>query len=335
MFRWCLALSFAYLACVASAQQDPADYRALVSDAIAAQESGHYAEARELFLRADALAPSARTARGVGVCAFQAGDFVTAVLYLERSRTHPNNPLGDELRAAVTELLARASLHVGRVHLDVVPKDARVTVDQVSRQERDLVLLPGRHVLVLDADGYLPQTIELDVTSGTERLRIALAAIPPLDPNGSSSTPPDSPGLRVGSAARGSGSSKTASESQPRGAPRLQPLPVRTRRLNVAMWAMVASTGALVVASAAIELTGQLRSRRIERACRRGTCTEAYVNQQTDSARLPQLGVALTLTSVAALTAAVTAGSLWGARTWWVDVQHEPDALSVVVRGRF
>jgi len=331
MLRWCLALCFAYVACIASAQAEPADYRAIVRDAIAAQESGQYAAALDLFLRADALAPSARTARGVGVCAFQAGDFVTAVQYLERSLTHPNNPLGDELRAHVTELLARASVHVGRVHLDVLPNDARVTVDQVSRQERDLVLLPGRHVLVVDADGYLPQTIELDVTSGAERLRIALAAIPPLEPDGSASRPPGSTRPEAGSTTRG-GSTGTASESPP---PRGTPMSVGARRRNVAMWGMVASTGALVVASGAIELTGQLRARRIERACRGGTCTEAYVNQQTDRARLQQLGLALTITSVAALTAAVTAGSLWAARKWWLDVQHDPGALSLVVRGTF
>ncbi|MFT3925573.1 MAG: hypothetical protein QM778_23740 [Myxococcales bacterium] len=106
-----LVLTFAlltvYRASGTALAQDSA-YTRLVNEAILAQQEGAFARARQLFAEAHTLEPNARTLRGMGVSAFQAGDLRQAVVDLSASLEHPIKPLDDELRAAVMALLAEA-----------------------------------------------------------------------------------------------------------------------------------------------------------------------------------------------------------------------------------
>src|SRR5262249_43441282 len=50
----------------------------LIADAVAEYDAGHFEEARALFRRAQAEAPSARTLRGIGMASFELRDYVEA-----------------------------------------------------------------------------------------------------------------------------------------------------------------------------------------------------------------------------------------------------------------
>ena len=95
---------------IASAQTQgaPPAYRGLVDTAIEESGAGRWAEARALFRQAHALYPNARTLRGIGMSSFEVRDYAECLRMLTASLTHPVNPLTEEQRVQVTELLTRS-----------------------------------------------------------------------------------------------------------------------------------------------------------------------------------------------------------------------------------
>src|ERR1700742_2147963 len=87
-------------------QATPSAYDALIEQALASYDAGRFAEARTSFRRAHELNPTARTLRTIGMCSFNLGDYVEAVLSLETSLTDQRKPLTEDLRRHVTELIA-------------------------------------------------------------------------------------------------------------------------------------------------------------------------------------------------------------------------------------
>jgi hypothetical protein len=109
MNAWFLSVSLAVLSlCALPAAASNDDYERLLDAALAAQEGRDYERAHALFAAAHALQPNARTLRAQGVASYGAGQIERAVRELEQALAHPVKPLDEELRQAVSELLARA-----------------------------------------------------------------------------------------------------------------------------------------------------------------------------------------------------------------------------------
>jgi tetratricopeptide (TPR) repeat protein len=161
------------------------EYDALVLRALSAYDAGRWDEARDLFERAHAIDPTARTLRTIGMSAFNQADYVGALQHLEAALVDPRRPLTDEQRAHALGLIDRASRQVGRYRIRLVPSSASLLVDGAAPallSEDEFVLVPGRHVLRATALGHRPLERTLEV-HGQEREKLELA----LEPEGSSS----------------------------------------------------------------------------------------------------------------------------------------------------
>lgn len=138
---------------------NPPGYQRLMSLGLEEYDRGHWAEARALFLRGHALAPSARTLRALGMTAFNLRRYPDAVRELQQALDDPRRPLTRALRDSTQELLDRADTFVGRYYVRVDPAHAQLRVDGlITALEADgaLPLAVGEHVLELQAPGYAP-----------------------------------------------------------------------------------------------------------------------------------------------------------------------------------
>jgi hypothetical protein len=145
------------------------EYDKFVASALTAYDSGRFAEARNSFRRAHELAPTARTLRTIGMCSFNLGDYVDALINLEASLVDARKPLSPDQRSHVSDLIARSQVHVGRFKIRLSPPDAVLWVDgrppaQVTTDE--ILLEPGRHELFAQASGYQPNRSMLQVDGG-------------------------------------------------------------------------------------------------------------------------------------------------------------------------
>jgi len=279
------------------ASANPPEYSSVVSEAIGAQEAGDYARARALFAEAHALDPSARTLRGLGVAAFQDGDFVEAVLDLSAALAHPNKPLEGDLRANIVALLDVARSSVASYRVESTPREATLLVDDHAPTldaEGKVLLAPGLHTLTLSAPGYAEQRIELEARAGThENVRAVLAAATPVSPpaNDLSVVAPSPPP---------------------------EPLPVtgpidedrRRPRLRRAMWTSVAVGGAFTLSAGVMSLIGYLRARAIEDKCGK-ECEDTLISRETDKANLKQLARAVDVTGALAIAGLGASLGLW------------------------
>jgi tetratricopeptide (TPR) repeat protein len=168
------AASPAAAAPAASSEAD--EYEALIASALDHYQRGRFIEARALFQQAHELYPSARPLRGIGLCAFELGDYAAAVRHLDAAMHELRRPLDDGLRAETGKVLDRARAFVGTLELRVSPPDARVTVGAQHGVVGALVLNPGVHVVRVQAPGHVPQEQRVRVRGGqTTALVIALA----------------------------------------------------------------------------------------------------------------------------------------------------------------
>jgi hypothetical protein len=145
------------------------DYDKFVAQALTAYDAGRFAEARNSFRRAHEIAPTARTLRTIGMCSFNLGDYVDALINLEASLVDTRRPLSADQRSHVSDLIARSQVHVGRFKIRLSPPDAVLWVDgrpppEVTTDE--ILLEPGRHELFAQASGYQPSRSMLQVDGG-------------------------------------------------------------------------------------------------------------------------------------------------------------------------
>jgi len=132
-------------------------YRAPIEQGIVEYDLGHYAEARGLFMQALAMDENARVLRCLGMTEFELRNYQESADWLERALASTAQPLTQELRASVSELLARAKGFLTRLHVRVAPASATVRVDDgFARPGPDvaLVLETGDHTLELSAPGH-------------------------------------------------------------------------------------------------------------------------------------------------------------------------------------
>lgn len=178
---WCVVQGLAALAFprhVAAQDEEPAGYRELIDEALGEYREHHYPEARALFVEAHAKWPTARTARALGMAAFELRDYPECILYLEKALASTVRPLDPELHEKTEALLARAYRLVARVHVELLPNSAQTTVDGepvTLTAHVPLVLAPGAHELAFRAEGHEPEERTLNVNGGEqEHWRIAL-----------------------------------------------------------------------------------------------------------------------------------------------------------------
>jgi hypothetical protein len=158
------------------------EYDTFVAQALTAYDGGRFAEARSSFRRAHEIAPTARTLRTIGMCSFNLGDYVDALINLEASLTDMRKPLSPDQRSHVSDLIARSQVHVGRFKSRLSPPDAVLWVDgrppaEVAADE--ILLEPGRHELFAQASGHQPSRSMLQVDGGDRTtLEIVLSPSP-------------------------------------------------------------------------------------------------------------------------------------------------------------
>ncbi len=298
MWRW-LILCLIVLAYAPLAYADVQTYRELIDAAITAQESGHYQDARRLFVEAHTLYPNARSLRGMGVAAFQAGDYVQTIRDLEAALVHPEKPLDESLRASAGELLARARARVASITVDLTPADATVTltVDEAQvRGDQDILLEPGPHVLLISSAGFQPQQLTLNAQAGVrEVVRFTLV---PIELPVVSVMHPSALPLTGGS----------LSPANPAGRPSGQRDDDRGSR--IAMWSLLVTGGALSIATGGLAWAGWEKAQPIDRACREG-CDASERNSQIEAAHLRELEMSVNIVGSAALASLLASGSVW------------------------
>ena len=175
-----------------SAEQSPA-YRETIAQALNEYDLAHYEEARSLFSKAHAMAPSARTWRGLGMAEFELRNYLSCIEDLEQALHDPVRPLSGALRAETEALLTRARDFVARVELNLQPAiGSSLSVDGAPAERRldgSLLLPVGEHELEASAPGYLSARRKLSLVGGrTERVQITLARETAAAP--ASATPP-------------------------------------------------------------------------------------------------------------------------------------------------
>jgi hypothetical protein len=159
------------------------EYREAIRTALEEFDAGNFPEARAAFTRAHALAPNARTFRGLGFVAFELRNYIEAAEHLESALDSSDKPLDGELRRTTEALLARARSLLGTVHIEATPRFDALLVDGMAAEltdARTLVLEVGDHVIELRAQGLLPERRELEI-SGGERLSLSFALRPAED----------------------------------------------------------------------------------------------------------------------------------------------------------
>jgi len=146
------------------------DYRELVRRALAAFDQKQWEQARELFNAAHEIDPNARTLRGLGMVAFEMEDFVEAYKLLYQSLQDRRRPLEGALREKTEDLLKRTRLLVGRVRMSVTPEASEVKMDGESVDPTtELWVTIGLHLLTIEARGYEPKKISLDIRDGDDQ----------------------------------------------------------------------------------------------------------------------------------------------------------------------
>lgn len=157
---------------------EPPSYRTAVDDAVAEYERQHFAEARALFARANAIFPNARALRGLGMVEFELRNYGMSIEYLEAALASKTRPLEGGLRTQAEELLERARGFVGYVAMNVTPGASRVIVDGVGVEVapgKALVLQVGDHTLEFQAKGYSTERRTVSLRGGeVQTLQITL-----------------------------------------------------------------------------------------------------------------------------------------------------------------
>lgn len=171
------------------AQEPPARYRELFTEATEELAAGRFEEGHILFLQAHALHPNARSHRALGLVLFELRQYIGAVEHLRASLMDTRRPLSPRLRSSAEDVLRRASRFVGVYSVRTSVAGAVVEVDG-HRREALIVLSPGLHTLRVSATGYLATERQLRVLGGEDEvLDVTLRRSPDPESNPYSAAP--------------------------------------------------------------------------------------------------------------------------------------------------
>ena len=160
----------------ALAQDDaPHEYELAVDRAVEAFQAGRWADALHAFSEAQNVYPNARALRGVGMAAFELGDYVKAARALEGALHATTRRLTESQRQHAQTLLERCFPHVGRVNLAAHPPGGTlwldgepIEVDGWPQAPGRFFVSPGSHVVELRGHSAPTLRTELRVEAGTQ-----------------------------------------------------------------------------------------------------------------------------------------------------------------------
>jgi len=165
--------------------EDSSEYARATERGLAEFGDRNFEEARAHFIKAHALAPSARTLRALGMVEFELKSYVDSVRYLEQALASHVRPLDEQRRKEAETLLETANTYVARYVLHVTPRDALLSLDGSQLDVPSgapLVLDIGEHVLELRATGYASERRTLRVKGGElNELNVKLALLADTD----------------------------------------------------------------------------------------------------------------------------------------------------------
>ena len=218
----------------AAAQATP-EYKQLVNDALREYERGHFSEAKAFFAQAHTLWPNARSLRGLGMSSYELRSYVEAIEHFEAALRSTERPLTPEMKVEVTQLLSHARAFITRVELHLSPANAEVRVDThpARRDDKGLLMLdPGIHELVVEADQYMPATRSIRA-DGNETLSFSITLRPLRERE---------PAPAPAQVARARG------QEVPAPPPAAAPQPTTTAPSPVGPWVVIGASGAVTIA---------------------------------------------------------------------------------------
>ena len=170
-----------------AAAASSAEYEELVVRGLSMYNAGRAGEARRYFALAHALRPSARTQRALGISDLALDNYDAAHEELLSSLNNTVDPLNDEQRAEVKQLIDWMHKNLAVVRLRYTPPHSRAEIDGKPMPAGDLRLVPGSHELRIVAEGFEPhqQTFRVTLTAAPLELQINLStrtAVIPLPP---------------------------------------------------------------------------------------------------------------------------------------------------------
>jgi hypothetical protein len=281
----CLAFARPVAAQGAPDPAEPAGYGELISQALEERNAGRFEEAQVLFARAHALFPNARTLRALGMVEFELRHYRASAQYLEQALAAQVRPLDATLRTSVLELVARAQVYLGKLALNVEPRDASVELDGAAvalDTAQPLQVDFGEHTLEVSAPGYVPEERTVNVRAGeTKTLRIRLNATP------SAAVADASPAI----APSGSDAS---------------PTPASHRGPGALPWVLVGAGGAMLAGGGVLLVLAQNDIHDVEHP--RANTRWSDVSDAYDTSPLKS-GIGFALLGVGAM--GVTAGLIW------------------------
>jgi hypothetical protein len=298
-----VALAFGPTFAAAEPPADLSAYDEALRQAVDAHREQRWLEAHALFERAHQLYPNARTLRGLGISAFEAGQHALALRDLEAALQHSERPLPPDLRQSVEALASHLRTRVGVYVFRLAPEGAELRIDgdaPLVSPRGEVLLAEGRHRAVVSLAGHVTQTLELDAHGG-DRSEMRVQLVPEsLQVAPRSVPPPPAPRLEPRP-------SPAAAADRP---DRLWP-PTRPPR-------SVGVVGAVGVASfltaGALYVTARLRVKDIGDECRRmmgEVCTETEAAQLEREHGIPRLERAITATVLTGSALAVAGAVLW------------------------
>lgn len=282
-------LVVALLLAIAPAVAQQADeYQGLVAEGIAEFGQGNWEESLLLFARAHELKPNARTFRGMGMAAYEARQYVRAIVNLQSALSDTRRPLSEGQRTEVEGLIAKSERFVARIAPKVTPEGAEIRVDSrepVLDQSGLLLVDRGDHEVVVRAAGHQPVVRRMLMRAGeTQALEVKLV-------------PVGQPGVAAATAP-GSGDGATATAGQAREPDLLG--------VYIAGGAAVALAGAAV----AFYLVADGKAQDEADGCA-GECLPDEFDDRIDAAGVPTMQALSLVSWVGAGAAAATAGVLF------------------------
>ena len=242
----------AWLAVNAGGVARAADASDPIAEGIRLRKAGHDQEALVLFQRALAQTPSAKAAAQLGLCEHALGMWVDAEVHLLQALGEPKDPWIAKNTSTLRADLAAVQAKLGSVEVWGTPEGATVSIDGVPVGKLPLTtplrVVQGRRMLTVEAPGFRPQSVTVEVTGTALREHIALAAVAVL--------PSESAAATTGSAARASsdgagpgGVPEAGSKVDLRTAPNPQGEPA-SPPIYTRWWFWTAVAGVLVAAGA-------------------------------------------------------------------------------------
>jgi hypothetical protein len=235
---WFLTSALHFGALPALAQSGSDEYREYVDTALREYRLGNFNEAKALFASAHALSPSARTLRGLGMCAYELRSYVEAIHWFEQSLNSSERPVTAEMRTEIEGLLRKARAFITRIRVSVEPTWAKIRVD-ARPAERDangfIRIDPGNHELAIEAPHH--ETVMRTVrTMGGEELTLNIVLSPQREAAASVRQSETTPGTTLADAPVPTASIGAAN--------------AETSRASVGPWIVIAASGAVTVTGA-------------------------------------------------------------------------------------